>query len=136
MRGFPRFAAIAVTVSDLERSTRWYRELLAADPVLDEDEPSQACTTVVAFDGGSCWAAPASRGRERRLDERRVGLDQVSFACRDRGGLEAGGAAGRAGHHAPRIRDAAYGCGSSPRPRIADDRAAGIVAEAPGGPGG
>ncbi len=38
MPEFPPFAHVAVTVTDLERSTRWYRALLAAEPVLDEDE--------------------------------------------------------------------------------------------------
>jgi catechol 2,3-dioxygenase-like lactoylglutathione lyase family enzyme len=116
VRGFPRFAAIAVTVSDLERSTRWYRELLAADPVLDEDEPVAGLHhTVVAFDGGQLLGLHLHReAASGAFDERRVGLDQVSFACRDRGGLEAWAARPDAlGITHRGIRDAAYGCGLS-----------------------
>jgi len=35
---FPPIAHVAVTVTDLAQSTRWYTELLGAEPVLDEDE--------------------------------------------------------------------------------------------------
>ena len=38
--GFPSIAHVAVTVTDLDRSTRWYSELLGSEPVLDEDEAS------------------------------------------------------------------------------------------------
>jgi glyoxylase I family protein len=42
-----------VTVTDLERSTRWYGELLAAEPVLDEDEQAEGFHhTVFALGGG------------------------------------------------------------------------------------
>src|SRR5664279_1666253 len=35
---FPGLAHVAVTVTDLERSTRWYNTLFDSTPVLDEDE--------------------------------------------------------------------------------------------------
>ena len=38
MAAFPPITHVAVTVTDLKRSTRWYGELLGAEPVLDEDE--------------------------------------------------------------------------------------------------
>lgn len=38
MSEFPSIAHIAVTVTDLDRSTRWYSALFGAAPVLDEDE--------------------------------------------------------------------------------------------------
>src|SRR5437870_3719491 len=37
MAEFPGIAHVAVTVSDLGRSTPWYQELFGAKPVLDED---------------------------------------------------------------------------------------------------
>ena len=37
MPEFPSMTHLAVTVTDLDRSTRWYTALFAADPVLDED---------------------------------------------------------------------------------------------------
>jgi glyoxylase I family protein len=66
---FPSIGHVAVTVTDLERSTRWYSELLAAEPVLDEDEEIGGFHHTV-------------------FDEHRTGLDHVSFACRDRGELQ------------------------------------------------
>jgi catechol 2,3-dioxygenase-like lactoylglutathione lyase family enzyme len=46
-------AAVTVTVTDLERGTRWYSELLAAAPVLDQDEQSGGFHhTVFALEGG------------------------------------------------------------------------------------
>lgn len=87
---FPALAHVAVTVSDLERSTRWYAALFDADPVLDEDETTGGFHhTVFALDGGQLFGlhthpAPAEGG----FDERRTGLDHVAFACADRAALE------------------------------------------------
>jgi len=53
---FPPIAHVAVTVTDLERSTRWYSGLLAADPVLDEDEQAGGFHhTVFALGGGQLF---------------------------------------------------------------------------------
>ena len=42
-----------MTVTDLGRSTRWFSELLAAEPILDEDEQAGGFHhTVFALDGG------------------------------------------------------------------------------------
>ncbi|MGI8305966.1 VOC family protein [Saccharopolyspora hattusasensis] len=38
MPAFPSIAHVAITVTDLDRSTRWYIALFGAQPVLDEDE--------------------------------------------------------------------------------------------------
>jgi catechol 2,3-dioxygenase-like lactoylglutathione lyase family enzyme len=54
--GFPPIAHVAVTVTDLGRSTRWYSELLAAEPILDEDEQAGGFHhTVFALDGGQLF---------------------------------------------------------------------------------
>jgi glyoxylase I family protein len=37
MSKFPALAHVALTVSDLPTSVAWYRRLIGADPVLDED---------------------------------------------------------------------------------------------------
>ena len=37
MPEFPAIQHVALTVSDLGRSVPWYRGLIGADPVLDED---------------------------------------------------------------------------------------------------
>jgi glyoxylase I family protein len=89
MSAFPGITHIAVTVSDLSRSTAWYAALFGSDPVLDEDTPGGFHHTVFAIDGGQLFglhlhdAAPAGA-----FDERRAGLDHVSFACADRDELE------------------------------------------------
>ena len=90
MPEFPGFTHVAVTVSDLARSTAWYAALFDADPVLDEDVEAGAFHhTVFAVGGGQLFglhvhAAPAPGG----FDETAVGLDHVSFGCADRAELE------------------------------------------------
>lgn len=90
MAGFPAIAHVAVTVSDLERSTRWYRALFGADPVLDEEEKAGGFHhTVFGLDGGQLFGLHAHPGGSKSaFDEHRPGLDHVAFACRDRAELE------------------------------------------------
>ena len=87
---FPGYAHVAVTVSDLERSTRWYSALFGAAPVLDEDENTGGFHhTVFLLDGGQLFGLHThGHGARLRFDEHRVGLDHISFACRNRGELE------------------------------------------------
>lgn len=87
---FPSIGHVAVTVTDLERSERWYGELFRADPVLDEDEPVGGFHhTVFALDGGQLFGLHLhSNTASGDFDEHRVGLDHVSFGCRDRHELE------------------------------------------------
>jgi catechol 2,3-dioxygenase-like lactoylglutathione lyase family enzyme len=81
---------IAVTVSDLARSTAWYGDLFGSAPVLDEDVEAGAFHhTVFALGGGHLFGlhehvAPGAAP----FDERSPGLDHVSFACEDRAELE------------------------------------------------
>ena len=90
MSEFPAFAHVAVTVTDLERSTRWYTMLFDAEPVLDEDEETGGFHhTVYVIGGGQLFGLhthPA--GTDDKFDETRTGLDHVSFACRDRNELQ------------------------------------------------
>jgi glyoxylase I family protein len=79
---FPGLQHVAITVSDLERSTQWYSRLFGADPVLDEDEEGgEFHHTVFALDGGMLFGLHTHQGRESgdRADERRTGLDHISF---------------------------------------------------------
>jgi glyoxylase I family protein len=86
MPEFPPITHVAVTVTDLERSIRWYSELLGGGPVLDEDEQTgNFHHTVFALGGGQLFGLhthPQAAGD--RFDEYRTGLDHVAFACRDR----------------------------------------------------
>jgi catechol 2,3-dioxygenase-like lactoylglutathione lyase family enzyme len=90
MATFPAIAHVAVTVTDLARSTEWYRALLGADPVLDEDETTGGFHhTVFVLDGSQLFGLhthPA--GASGSFDEHRTGLDHVAFACKDRADLQ------------------------------------------------
>lgn len=83
---FPAITHVALTVSDLELSTAWYAALFGSAPVLDEDEESgDFHHTVFALDGQQLFGLHTHPRPERqRFDERRPGLDHVSFTCRDR----------------------------------------------------
>jgi catechol 2,3-dioxygenase-like lactoylglutathione lyase family enzyme len=90
MPAFPALAHVAVTVTDLDRSTRWYGELFGAEPVLDEDEMIGGFHhTVFVLAGGQLFGLHRhpGRGADGRFDERRTGMDHVAFACADRAEL-------------------------------------------------
>lgn len=88
---FPGLQHVAITVSDLEASTAWYTRLFGAEPVLDEDEEGGAFHhTVYALDGGALFGLHTHHGAESgdRADERRTGLDHVSFGVGSHAELE------------------------------------------------
>ncbi|MBO0852071.1 MAG: VOC family protein [Pseudonocardia sp.] len=88
---FPSLQHVALTVSDLERSTKWYSTLFGAEPVLDEDEEGgQFHHTVFALDGGMLFGLHTHQGREsgERFSEVRTGLDHVGFAVGSHAELE------------------------------------------------
>jgi glyoxylase I family protein len=81
---------VAFTVTDVERSSAWYCDLLDLVPVLSGDE-AHVSYRVLAH-SGSGWIVGlrqyhASRGG--RFDEFRTGLDHLAFGVADRSGLEA-----------------------------------------------
>ena len=113
---FPSVAHVAVTVTDLDRSTRWYTALFGADPVLDEDEAIGGFHhTVYLLDGGQLFGLHQhSSTPSGRFDEHEVGLDHVSFSCADRGALQTWAARLDAlGVDHGEIVDAHYGSGLS-----------------------
>jgi catechol 2,3-dioxygenase-like lactoylglutathione lyase family enzyme len=80
----PGLQHVALTVSDLERSTRWYSALFGAEPVLDEDEEGgRFHHTVFALEGGTLLGLHTHQGREsgESFSEERTGLDHVGFAA-------------------------------------------------------
>ena len=112
----PALTHVAVTVTDLERSIRWYSALFGAEPVLDEDTDPDFHHTVYLLGNDTLVGlhqhqtpAPAES-----FSEYRVGLDHVAFGCENREalekwvlrldelGIEHGG-----------IKDASYGSGLS-----------------------
>src|SRR3954454_6894345 len=116
MPEFPGFTHVAVTVTDLSRSTPWYAALFDSDPVLDEDvEAGSFHHTVFAIGGGQLLGLHQHTDPGAgAFDERRPGLDHVSFGCLDRAELE--GWAKRLddlGYAHGGIVDAHYGSGLS-----------------------
>ena len=89
MPAFPGIAHVAITVTDLDRSTAWYTRLLGSEPVLDEAETTgNFHHTVYALDGGQLFGLhthPTSP--TATFDEHQTGLDHVSFGLADRGEL-------------------------------------------------
>jgi glyoxylase I family protein len=113
---FPSITHVAVTVTDLERSTRWYADLFGSQPVLDEDEPIGGFHhTVFAIDGGQLFGLHTHpQGVLDAFDEHRTGLDHVAFTCRDRDALQQWEARlNEAGIAHGGIVDAPYGSGLS-----------------------
>ena len=116
MSEFPPLAHVAVTVTDLGRSTRWYTALFGSEPVLDEDEQSGAFHhTVYALSGGHLFGLHThTQPANETFDERRTGLDHVAFACSGRNELQqwADRLTGLGISH-DGIKDASYGSGVS-----------------------
>jgi catechol-2,3-dioxygenase len=81
---------VAVTVRDVEVSGPWYRALIGADPVLDEDTAAGFRHLVWAFGNGTLFGIHqhAAGTRDEAFSEFRVGLDHVGFGCSDRAELE------------------------------------------------
>ena len=84
---------VALTVTDLETSRAWYRRLLDADPVIDEDVPALPGHhkgfhhTIFQLAGGTILALQVHEATDRadRFDELRAGLDHVGAAAQARG---------------------------------------------------
>ena len=89
MPTFPGITHVALTVSDLAVSVPWYRRLIDADPVLDEDTGPFHHTVFVV--GGALLGLhgfPGGVAEGDRFEERRPGLDHVAFQCTDRSELQ------------------------------------------------
>lgn len=113
---FPALTHVAITVSDLEASTRWYSQLFGADPVLDEDEESGAFHhAVFALAGGTLFGVHTHTGSSATgsFDEKQTGLDHIAFAI-ERSELETWVSTldGLGISHSG-VRDASYGSGIS-----------------------
>jgi catechol 2,3-dioxygenase-like lactoylglutathione lyase family enzyme len=115
MPEFPAIGHVALTVSDLSVSVPWYQRLLGSNPVLDEDT-GPFRHVVFALPGGALLGLHQFReGTAGELfDERRPGLDHVSFGCRSRAEIQAWRQRlDRMGVPCGDIVDAGYGSGMS-----------------------
>jgi catechol 2,3-dioxygenase-like lactoylglutathione lyase family enzyme len=110
----PSITHVAVTVTDLEASEAWYTKVLGVAPVLDEDTGPfrhivyQLGNTLLGLHG-----FPDLKSKDA-FDERRPGLDHISFGCTNRGELEQWAARlDSLGIPHGDIADAGYGSGLS-----------------------
>jgi catechol-2,3-dioxygenase len=88
MSAFPAITHVALTVSNLDVSVPWYRELFDSDPVIDED--TGPFRHVVWLLGGTLVGLHGFPDGDNGagFDERRPGLDHLAFGCADRAELE------------------------------------------------
>jgi glyoxylase I family protein len=110
----PAITHVAVTVSDLERSEAWYTRLLGVEPALDED--TGPFRHIVYPVGGTLLGLHGfpDLATSDPFDERRPGLDHISFGCADRDELVAWAARlDELGIPHGEIMDAGYGSGLS-----------------------
>jgi glyoxylase I family protein len=115
MTEFPALAHVAVTVTDLGRSVAWYQRLFGTEPALDEDT-GPFHHVVWALGSGNLFGVHAfpELADSASFEERRPGLDHVSFACANRGELETWAARlEELGIRHGGIVDASYGSGVS-----------------------
>ena len=87
---FPALNHVAVTVRDIDVSGPWYRQLIGAEPALDEHTDTGFRHLVWAFAQRHVVRHPPARPRRRgsSFTEFRTGLDHVGFGCADRAELE------------------------------------------------
>jgi glyoxylase I family protein len=84
----PPIQHVAITVSDLAVSEAWYTRVLGVAPVLDEDTgPFRHIVYVLGTTMLGLHGFPDLVTKER-FNERRPGLDHISFGCANRSELE------------------------------------------------
>ena len=91
MADFPGITHVALTVTSLDQSVPWYRNLFQDEPVLDQDVgPFRHVAwaigngTLVSLHGFK----PGTTDPKDKFSEFRVGLDHLSFGVATRGELE------------------------------------------------
>ncbi len=84
------FHHVTLTVSDLAASAAWYVRVLGATKAADREGPGFR-RAILRTPGGLTLGLTQhdATSTPDRFDERRVGLDHVSFACVDRTEVEA-----------------------------------------------
>lgn len=89
MSEFPPLSHVAVTVRDLDKSVPWYTTLFGSEPVIDEDT-GPFRHVVWAIGSGNLVGLHQfpDLASSDAFDERRPGLDHVSFGVASRADLE------------------------------------------------
>ena len=110
----PAITHVAVTVTDLATSEAWYTRVLGVTPVLDEDTgPFRHIVYALGNTLFGLHGFPDLTSKDP-FDERKPGLDHVSFGCASRAELTEWAARLDAlGVAHGEIKDAGYGSGLS-----------------------
>ncbi|HEX3794323.1 MAG TPA: VOC family protein [Acidimicrobiales bacterium] len=84
MPKFPAITHVALTVTSLERSVPWYKDLFGSDPIIDED--TGLFHRVAWLAGGTIVGVTqfSGLGSTESFNERRPGLDHLAFGCANR----------------------------------------------------
>lgn len=84
-------AHVALSVTDLDSSARWYAPLLGGAAPVIADETDAFRRQVYALPSGQLFALYQHAGVTAgdRFDPARAGLDHLSFSCADRAEVEA-----------------------------------------------
>jgi len=110
----PAIQHVAVTVTDLDVSEAWYTKVLGVAPVLDEDTgPFRHIVYSLGSTLLGLHGFPDLKTKQP-FDERRPGLDHISFGCASRDELvEWAERLDALGIEHGEIKDAGYGSGLS-----------------------
>jgi glyoxylase I family protein len=83
------FGHIDLTVSDVDRSVRWWEDVLGFRLISTRERPDFKLCTVIHPSGFFIGLMQHTNGAASRFDERAVGLDHLALRVPDRGALEA-----------------------------------------------
>jgi glyoxylase I family protein len=87
MPAVPTIAHVTLSVSDLNRSVSWYKNLFGAEMFLDES-PGPFRRAVWLEGGQTLVGFHQFPGPADAFNERRTGLDHLAFGCSSRAELE------------------------------------------------
>jgi glyoxylase I family protein len=82
---FSGFSHLALTVSDLERSKQWYRDVLGWEPMMEATDDNQIRFAFGLLPGGiGLGLRQHPTGSREAFSPQRTGLDHASFAVSSR----------------------------------------------------
>lgn len=81
---------VALTVTDLDTATEWYRRVLGLDEPVPRDGPTWRRVLLRAASGGFALSLSVhdATGADDRFDPARVGMDHLAIGCRSREELD------------------------------------------------
>jgi catechol-2,3-dioxygenase len=80
---------IDLTVTDVDRSARWWEEVMGFSPMSSSDHGTFRTRSVIHGSRFTVTVVSHDATRSERFDETRVGLDHLAFDVADRAALDA-----------------------------------------------